>query len=157
MSTSCGGVNCTLGDGSVRAFQPTTLAALARQLQQPGEPARTMVSGADLPVLRALLDGLRRHGASITAPVVRPSAEPMPVLMVIADQRDVASGSALLFLVSDAGPRSTLLLPAVQAAREAARRATRGGAVGLVLVQRPPGPGPRLATEIMSFNFAKVD
>lgn len=147
------------GDGSVRSG-PVTLARLAQALPSRGEPARAVGWGSDLAVLKALLDGLRRHGAAvgttITAPAVRPSADPLPVLMVIADQRDFMRGSALLFLVADQGPRTPLLLPAVQAAREAARRATRGGEFELVLVQRPPAQGQHVPTESMSFNFTRI-
>lgn len=159
MSTNCGSVNCTLGDGSVRAMRtgPVTLAALARGLPRQRHPARAVGWGGDTPLLQALLAGLKRHGASIGALALRPAADPLPVLMVIADRRDALPPSALLLVAADAGPGHALLLPAVQHLREAARRLAPEGDIDLVLVQRPPGSGPRRASEIMSFNFAKVD
>jgi hypothetical protein len=157
MTTSCGSVNCTLGDGSVRALQRTALPALAQELRRPGGPVRAIAWGRELQVLQALLAGLRQQGVSSSALAVRPAQDPLPVLLVIAEPRSLMKGQSLLFLAADDPPRTPLLLPAVQCAREAARRAVRGGGISLVLVQRPPGPRPLLPTDSMSFNFSKVE
>jgi hypothetical protein len=145
----------------VRALQqsePVTLATLAQGLRRPGAPARAVASNTGMPALQTLLAGLRRHGVATGALTVRPAEDPLPVLMVIADRRDSMPGadSALLFLVADTDAPAALLLPAIQCARESANRLMPQGEIGLVLVQRPPGPGPRLATEQWSFNYFKL-
>jgi len=153
--------NFQLSDGSVRALQqsePVSLAALTQGLRRPGGPARALASNTGMPALQALLAALRRQGVTTGALTVRPAEDPLPVLLVIADTHDFMPGadSALLFLVADTDAPAALLLPAIQCAREAANRLVRDGEIGLVLVQRPPGPGPRLATEQWSFNYFKL-
>jgi hypothetical protein len=151
------GLNFTMSDGSVRALQPTTLASLALGLPRSGGAAQAIAWGSELAAARALLAGLQRQGVPTAALTVRPAQDPLPVLLVIADGRDLMKGQALLFLVADEPPSTALLLPAVQCAREAARRATRGGGVSQVLAQSPPGPRPLLPTDSMSFNFSKIE
>ena len=153
--------NFQFSDGSVRALQqsaPVALAVLTRGWRRGSAPARVVASHTGMAALQSLLAGLRRHGASVGAMTVRPAQDPLPVLMVIADQRDFMDDpiSALLFLVADQGTSPAFLLPAVQSLREGARRIVRHGDFGLVLVQRPPGPGPRLAVEEWSFSYKKI-
>lgn len=160
-TTSCN-CNVVFSDGSVRALhrtQTATPAAIAQRLRRLGSQTRTVGWGSQRPPLQALLSGLQNQGLPIGAVTVQPAADPLPVLMVIADQQDFvhSPGPAMLFLLADDNPATPLLLPAVQCVREAARRTTSGdAAVDWVLVQRPPGPGPRLATEQWSFNFEKI-
>ena len=156
------GHNFQFSDGSVRALQcgrSTTLAAIAQELRSRGPGVRAVAWGAEMPALQALLSSLQRQGVSTRGLTVPPARDPLPVLMVIAEQWDVTAGpgAVTLFLLADNGPATPLLLPAVQSAREAARRIAPDETVDLVLVQRPPGPGPRLATEQWAFNFTRVD
>jgi hypothetical protein len=50
-----------------------------------------------------------------------------------------------------------ILIPAVQRVREAAHRATRGGALGLVQVQSTGARQHAAPHEQMALNFARVD
>jgi hypothetical protein len=161
MPTHHGGVQVMLGDGSVRMLhraRPVTLAAIAQGLRRAAHSASVTVWGTPVPALQAVMSGLRQLGVAMGAPTVRPAADPLPVLMVIADFRDVVhgQGAAVLFVVADDDLPTPLLLPAVQAAREAARRATRDGEVELVLVQRAQGASAQGGTDMLALNFQKI-
>lgn len=162
--TACG-CNFQMGDGSVRAAalppRPVSLQALSLALRRVGPRAEAHAYGVQGPVLRSVWMALQHTGLPLGRPTPRPSAGPQPVLMVLANPAVAGSpGAAALFIVID-GPGPVkypgLLLPAVQSMREGARRATRGGALGLVLVQAPGAAQGSVPHDTPSFNFTRVD
>jgi hypothetical protein len=144
-----------------RAHTPETagqisLDSLALSLRHAGAKASARVLGTPVPALAAVLAGLRRRGLLIGAPGIQAACGPLPVLMVMADpQGPRAPQSGLLILAGATGEPVPLLLPAVQAAREAARRMSRVQ-FDFVLVQRGPDAAG-VPMEEMALNFTKID
>lgn len=160
--TTCG-CNFQMGDGSVRGALmrpvPVTAQALGLALRHVGARAETHAYGRPGPALLSVLPALQRAGLALGEPRPVPGIGQPPLLMVLV-QPAVAGqrGAAALFLtVDDPGPVPLILIPAVQKVREAAHRATRGGALGLVLVQAADSGQRAAPHEQMALNFARVD
>jgi hypothetical protein len=153
------GLNVATAERRPHTPQPggqMSLDRLALALRQAGAKASAQVLGKPVPALAAVLAGLRRRGLLIGAPGIHAACGPLPVLMVVADaQGPLAPPRGLLFLAGDAGEPVALLLPAVQAAREAARRMSRVR-YDFVLVQPAPDAG-RVPMEEMALTFKKID
>ncbi len=158
-STHTRGVNFTMVDGSVRALQQqaVTLTGLAQGLRQQGGRYRGFAFGAPDPLLDAVLSGLRRQGTlPQDLPVRQMGAKALPLLLVMAAGEPRSSG--LMFAATPPPGNTALLLPAVQSAREAARRISECGPIELVLVDASDGTGrPVPAIDSVSFKFFKVD
>lgn len=150
-------LNVQLPDGSVRAIgspQPVTPWALCRSLLRAGSHIRVTAFGVMGPALGAALTALRRAGLPAAAPQLQAPIARWPLLMVAADSGR-APGASTLFVATDGSTPIPLLLPAVQAAREAARRASQGGPIGLVLVQGQAG-AQALPAEGLALNFEHI-
>lgn len=154
-----GGVNFTMVDGSVRALQQqaVTLTGLAQGLRQQGGSYRAFAFGTPGSVLDAVLSGLRRQGIlPQDLPVRQMVAKALPLLLVMAPGEPRSSG--LMFAATPPPGNSALLLPAVQSARESARRISECGPIELILVDASAGAGRSVpATDSMAFNFFKID
>jgi hypothetical protein len=160
------GCNFQMSDGSVRGAvlppRPVTVQRLGLALRQVGSRAQAQAFGAQGPALRAVWMALQRTGLALGVPTAAHGTGPQALLMVVVHGAAAGSASAavLLLAAEDPGPvnfPSSLLLPAVQKAREAAHRATRGGALGLVLVGTPGNAQRAMPRDPMALSFTRVD
>lgn len=162
MPRRCGCCNVVLADGSVRALRPDggiALTEMAQALRRAGPRARAFALGAQGASLQAVLTALRAQGVWLGAPSMQPGGGPTPALLVVADTAPMQPpGPGLLFLAAPTGTPVPLLLPAVQCAREAARRLMPRSDFEAVLVQHTPaGRGSAAGpSEQLALNFEHI-
>lgn len=100
-----------------------TLAAIEQKMRSEAEPAVAKLRSSDDPVERAMGAYLDRVSDSYFE-VFKPKRDGDS--MVLFDSREVTKGSGTMTQMATTGVLVALLLPAVQAARDAARRAQEG-------------------------------
>lgn len=160
MPSHAGQCNFQFADGSVRALGPegdVALAELGQGFRRAGGGTRAFWLGRPCPMLERTLAALRRQRVALGPPRAQAAAGHLPALLVTARRDGLAPpGAGVLFLAATPGTPVALLLPAVQCAREAARRLMPERPFELLLVQRQPGIGPVLPIEQMALSFKHI-